>query len=950
DELGKPLLLGDQTLWCVFNDADTALHNKLFETKPLGIEVQMTVWGYDRGNLWGDMMFVKAMIIHKGLDVLDSTFVAIWDDTDLGDASDDLAGCDSILDLGFAYNADDEDHTYGAAPPAIGRHLLQGPVIPSPPDSARVSGRQIPGFRNLGMTTFPMYLKTREPRDAQEAFNYMTGRHRDGTPIIDPLTGDTTNIAFPGKPDTDMGWTARHSMPPQDIRFLVGSGPFTLAPGDTQEVVFAVVIALGSSNLNSVTRLKESARLVQTAFQNDFQFPELSRISIEIPPPSATATEITINSEIIGISNISSVAIELVPQEGPEVPFGTPLFDDGQHNDGSASDGEWGTTFTISNQKYPHSAQLVVRSASGIDTIPDLLRDLRLRPSPIFTNFHIIWEDGQQDNLLNDGEMVHMAFDIENTDEVNAIDGLWFDRRPDRLYVSDTVRFSQTIPPGKSFRSDSAFVIVFGAPFLRPENIVTKTFHGSFDNNDFSWEPSFYVTRWYPSSRWRDTVSVSVVKGIGENHVQASIADPAILNGHTYVLSFYEESPGGKVFWQVLDESINEVKFSRGTFQEAADAAAPIVDGIRYDVYDVDPGFSEFLCVANGSGPLAVPDMAAFGFQGFPSSESTSFSDRPRIPNLLPAPGSASPANGGLWGIHAGGTSPLWSPQDASYFFFESQVTHEGAQWKNILPNDFEIRFTPSGGKARLHSSGAMIDVPFELWNLGLDSPEDPSDDYRMIPFVTDIDSNASFNLTVVDHSASGGSNDPMTDLIDFVHPNDTTAGSTGYDAWVVSGGDSTFAGAEGMSKIVLVNFNGGDVTDSTWPANVNQLMPASGTIYRIMGGESHDVGDLYRIVAPSNANGEFVRFDLLQNYPNPFNLSTKVPFSVQRESRVILEIYDLLGRKVRVLKDETMRPGSYEAEWNGLSDAGKTVSSGAYFVRMRVDEFVQIVRMLVLK
>ncbi|HEX9614338.1 MAG TPA: hypothetical protein VGA55_02485, partial [Bacteroidota bacterium] len=245
DDSGKPLLLGDQTLWCVFNDVDSALHNKMFSTKTMGIEVQMTVWGYDRPDFWGDIMFVKAKLIHRGTEIFDSAYFAIWDDADLGDAGDDFVGCDTTLNLGFIYNGDGHDASYLTPPPAIGRQLLQGPLVPSAGDTAFVSGRKIPGFRNLPMTTFPQIFKHLSPINATHTFNYMRGGNRDGTPIVNPLNGDTTLIAYAGDPETDVGWTARHSMTPHDVRILLGSGPFTFSPGDTQEVVFAVTIARG---------------------------------------------------------------------------------------------------------------------------------------------------------------------------------------------------------------------------------------------------------------------------------------------------------------------------------------------------------------------------------------------------------------------------------------------------------------------------------------------------------------------------------------------------------------------------------------------------------------------------------------------------------------------------------------------------------------------------------
>ena len=131
---GKPLVLGDQQLWCVYNDADTAGHNKLGFTLPMGIEVQVNYFGFDSAGALGNTMFVQWKIINKSDASYDSVFVSLWSDTDLGDAADDMVGVDTLRNLAFAYNADNDDgtfHGYGSTPPADGFVLLYGPMVQS---------------------------------------------------------------------------------------------------------------------------------------------------------------------------------------------------------------------------------------------------------------------------------------------------------------------------------------------------------------------------------------------------------------------------------------------------------------------------------------------------------------------------------------------------------------------------------------------------------------------------------------------------------------------------------------------------------------------------------------------------------------------------------------------------------------------------------------------------
>jgi hypothetical protein len=92
-------------------------------------------------------------------------------------------------------------------------------------------------------------------------------------------------------------------------------------------------------------------------------------------------------------------------------------------------------------------------------------------------------------------------------------------------------------------------------------------------------------------------------------------------------------------------------------------------------------------------------------------------------------------------------------------------------------------------------------------------------------------------------------------------------------------------------------------------------------------------------------------RFELSQNYPNPFNPSTTIRFSVPKATNVRLEIYNLLGQRVKVLiSDELYQPGIYNLVWNGVDEYNKTVASGQYIYRIIAGDFVESKQMIFLK
>jgi hypothetical protein len=88
----------------------------------------------------------------------------------------------------------------------------------------------------------------------------------------------------------------------------------------------------------------------------------------------------------------------------------------------------------------------------------------------------------------------------------------------------------------------------------------------------------------------------------------------------------------------------------------------------------------------------------------------------------------------------------------------------------------------------------------------------------------------------------------------------------------------------------------------------------------------------------------------LAQNYPNPFNPSTTVAFSLAQTVDVSLAIYDVTGRLVRTLVNESRPAGNHKVTWNGLDDLGSRVASGVYFYRMRAGSFVATNKMLLMK
>jgi uncharacterized protein (TIGR02145 family) len=78
--------------------------------------------------------------------------------------------------------------------------------------------------------------------------------------------------------------------------------------------------------------------------------------------------------------------------------------------------------------------------------------------------------------------------------------------------------------------------------------------------------------------------------------------------------------------------------------------------------------------------------------------------------------------------------------------------------------------------------------------------------------------------------------------------------------------------------------------------------------------------------------------FNLLQNYPNPFNPSTVIPFVLSRSAVIHLEIYNILGRKIKTLFNGFQTSGSNRMVWDATDDLGQCVPAGAYICSLTAD------------
>ena len=89
----------------------------------------------------------------------------------------------------------------------------------------------------------------------------------------------------------------------------------------------------------------------------------------------------------------------------------------------------------------------------------------------------------------------------------------------------------------------------------------------------------------------------------------------------------------------------------------------------------------------------------------------------------------------------------------------------------------------------------------------------------------------------------------------------------------------------------------------------------------------------------------ESLKYSLLQNYPNPFNPATKIIYTLSKDDYVTIAIFDVLGRRVKLLVNDFIKKGEHEIIFNGSN-----LPSGVYYYQLRVRNFINTKKMLLLK
>jgi len=566
----------DQTIWTVYNDLDEGTAKSFYGSPSIGLEVQETHWAYARTDALGNVVFKRVRLIYKGTPttprnaVIDSMFVVQWSDPDLGQYTDDFAGCDTTLGLGYVYNSSSRDNIYfdlyGLAPPAGGYDFLQGVLVPgAPTDTAIFDFKKRPGFRNLSMSVFGYFVAGGRRSDPTRGgpyegtlqwYNLMAGyeprpAYPARVPFTDFLTGKVTKFEVPGDPVTGQGWIDGARDAPGDRRIVLSTGPFTMARGDTQEVVLALVGGLGRDYLSSISVLKFNDGFAQFAYDKFFSLPA--------PPTAPKVNKVELDGEIVL---------------------------------------DWGSDLeTVSKTEQTVQAGFVFEGYNVYQLPSDRARleeGVRLATFDVPNLTSIII-----DKVFDEAS----GFIIEKPVQFGTNSGVkrYFRINRDRirnrpLANGQTYYFAVTaysFNPG--FRPEDPFRTMESAPVIisvTPQSTKPGVRYGAASG---------------------DTLK-TIHRGISDGRVWPIVIDPGKLSGHTYKVTF--DTLAGETVWSLIDSTANKVLLANQKNQSGDDNYS-FTEGLQVKVLGPPPGVKDWEIPSGTRRWTWAGGADGFGFEGF---------------------------------------------------------------------------------------------------------------------------------------------------------------------------------------------------------------------------------------------------------------------------------------------------------------------------------------------
>ncbi len=964
----------DQVIWTVYNDLDSVATMNLYASKPIGLEGQFTAWGYKRAGPLGDMHFKRLRLINKGgVNVgggvkaamfIDSMFVSMWSDPDLGDSGDDLCGSDTVLSLGYAYNNyawDSEYRRFGLPPPAVGYILLEGPLVPTPGDSGIFGFRRIRSRRNVPLTAFAHYaagppigggvLPPGEYESTIRLYRMMRGFRPDHSSIPERYYAFPPGLipgpfSLSGDPVTRTGFIdglgTEYSLSAGDRRILLSSGPFRMAPGDTQDIVVAQVGGLGNYYLQSITELESSAKVARQLYNGFFQtLPPSPEVDVEFPSVQSTRLRISANAKGLNVTAMTAI----FKDAADATVLTAQLYDDGMHGDGAANDGVFGEVAAIVPQHDALHLDIRVAYANSLTMTWQRLAESITTIGPLrVVETEIVSDNLNSDGIANEGENIRYGITLANGSNINLSNIKIFPsfsiQKPDVLLPALNAQTSLSMlydpnNPTTYFSFDATPTIGSIVRIV----LYIQDDHGNhwLDSVAFPVRPLTYEVH---------GTNVFKLAGKGDGLLDVSVVDLAALKPHRYVANIVDSiNAAGDRGILLKDVTDGRILLSNHPLPDSLGHVVPVTDGFKLRMTGVFP--------IGGMKDWRVPS----GTRRFTWADADSF----RLDGFQGAIGWEDPA-------HLFGRTPA---KAVSYLSLRN-VQIKLAEARSSTDSNGR---NPYGGWNRDTTTAANMSYAYRYLQNANAPPARPEFAQYLV--------NAAQGFAYQDYKKGvpfsawdNEANPPKRLAVGFLE-NNVAEGLVDGKWWPPSNGTGiTNTSSSGPREWFFVfdrEYTGATPDTSLQKDILNNSLPVMwlGTVNR-RGGANFSAGDEFLIIARHMLSsqdawtfsldsivGKLVPedFALSQNYPNPFNPTTTINYQLPTISHVTIKVYNILGQEVATLLNTEQILGFHSVQWNSTNTAGNHVASGVYFYRIEATSltetskaFTQTKKMLMLR
>ena len=384
-----------------------------------------------------------------------------------------------------------------------------------------------------------------------------------------------------GDPITNTGWLDSHC---GDIIFMQGSGSFSMAPLDTQRVLYAIIVGHSNDRLSSVLDLRGNTDFIRNAVATNYDLQVTAETEVDYL--SAIQSDVYVEVKVNSSNVISSVTADFYSYD--DAHFMTlQLSDDGQNDNGIAGDNVFGQSWSVLGMDDVLYVNITVH-----DNINEYLYryadyNINLSDKINFNSLEVVDDHINQDLEINPGENIRLCAEFDN--------GYEFTLRNVRVYLestdqyvtmnSEAVRIDSLLPgeawTGNYDLNDENTYFEFNVDPDIPDTHTINFIIRIFDDKFHHWERS-YSLQVSPLEYQPNIIIPAHVAGRSDAKFTIKVIYPNELTGNAYALTVSESiNEAGDQGFNLINQSTGDTLLKDHEVPDAYAYNIPITDGFK---------------------------------------------------------------------------------------------------------------------------------------------------------------------------------------------------------------------------------------------------------------------------------------------------------------------------------------------------------------------------------